>query len=124
MRERPDGAELLAVAREVLLEELLPLLPGDRAYSARMIANAMGIAERQLRSGDGPQEGARKALSALLGREGALPALMREFSVRIRQGQFDDSAEARELLWASTVQRARESAPKALSDEDRASSVP
>ncbi|GHG89011.1 DUF6285 domain-containing protein [Comamonas sp. JC664] len=124
MRERPDGAELLAVAREVLLEELLPLLPGDRAYSARMIANAMGIAERQLRNGDGPQERARKALSALLGREGALPALMREFAVRIRQGQFDDSAEARGLLWASTVQRVRESAPKALSDEDRASSVP
>ncbi|AKQ70018.1 hypothetical protein A176_006930 [Myxococcus hansupus] len=123
MRERPDGAELLAVAREVLLKELLPSLPGDKAYSARMIANAMGIAERQLRCGDGPQDVERKALSALLGRDGELTALLREFAARIRQGQFDDSAKARELLWASTVQRVRESAPKALVDEDRASSV-
>ncbi|ATB44528.1 DUF6285 domain-containing protein [Corallococcus macrosporus] len=114
MRERPDGAELLAIAREVLRNELLPLLPRDKAYGALMIANAMGIAERQLRSGMGAQEEERRALAMLLERDGDLATLNRVFAVRIRQGAFDDNAHARELLWNATVQRVRESAPKAL----------
>lgn len=114
MRERPDGAELLAIAREVLRKELLPLLPKDKAYDALMIANAMGIAERQLQQGDGPQQAERETLSRLLGMEATLAELNREFAVRLRRGDFDDKAEARRLLWESTVQRVRESAPKAL----------
>ncbi|WP_164010962.1 DUF6285 domain-containing protein [Pyxidicoccus trucidator] len=114
MRERPDGADLLAIAREVLRKELLPLLPEDKAYGALMIANAMGIAERQLRNGTEPQEAERQALSTLLQRDGELMALNRELAARIRQGVLDDSAEARGLLWEATVQRVRESAPKAL----------
>ena len=35
---------LLAEARRVMLEDLLPLLPADRHYDARMTANAMAIA--------------------------------------------------------------------------------
>ena len=42
--DRPDGNLLLDVARRVLLEELLPLLPEDRRLDGLMIANAMGIA--------------------------------------------------------------------------------
>ncbi|MEO6958804.1 MAG: DUF6285 domain-containing protein [Burkholderiaceae bacterium] len=48
MINRPRGDELLAVARSVLLDDLLPLIPADRAYDARMIANAMAIAAREL----------------------------------------------------------------------------
>ncbi|RKG97272.1 DUF6285 domain-containing protein [Corallococcus carmarthensis] len=114
MREQPEGAALLAVAREVLLRELLPGLPEDKAYAARMIANAMGIAERQLREGVGPQEVEHLALVALLQREGGLAELNRELAVRIRQGRFDGNDEAWSLLWSATVQRVRESAPKAL----------
>ncbi|WP_375757622.1 DUF6285 domain-containing protein [Corallococcus exercitus] len=118
MREQPEGAALLAIAREVLLRELLPALPEDKAYAARMIANAMGIAERQLREGAGPQEEEHRALAALLQREGGLEELNRELAARIRQGGFDGSEEAWSLLWASTVQRVRESAPKALTAPD------
>ncbi|RKH46058.1 DUF6285 domain-containing protein [Corallococcus sicarius] len=116
MRECPDGAALLAIAREVLRKELLPLLPGDKAYAALMVANAMGIAERQLRNGEGPQREEQQALATLLGREGSLADLNREFAARIRRGDIDidSDAEARRLLWESTVQRVRESAPKAL----------
>ena len=114
MRECPDGAALLAIAREVLRKELLPLLPGDKAYAALMVANAMGIAERQLRNGEGPQREEQQALAALLGTEGTQADLNREFAARIRRGDFDSDAEARRLLWESTVQRVRESAPKAL----------
>ncbi|RKH49649.1 DUF6285 domain-containing protein [Corallococcus llansteffanensis] len=114
MRECPDGIALLVIAREVLRKELLPLLPGDKAYAALMVANAMGIAERQLRNGEGPQREEQQALADLLGTEGTLAELNREFAARIRRGDFDNDAEARRVLWESTVQRVRESAPKAL----------
>ncbi|RKI45160.1 hypothetical protein D7Y27_11215 [Corallococcus sp. AB004] len=119
MREQPDGAALLAIAREVLLRELLPGLPEDKVYAARMIANAMGIAERQLRAGDEPQQEERGALVLLLQREGGLAELNHELAARIRQGGFDGNREAWSLLWDSTLQRVRESAPKALPASDR-----
>ncbi|GMU08959.1 hypothetical protein ASNO1_52120 [Corallococcus caeni] len=54
-------------------------------------------------------------LLALLQCEGGLVDLNRELAARSRQGGFDGSEEAWSLLLASTVQRVRESAPKALS---------
>ncbi len=47
MNNRPDGSELLAVARRVLLDDLLPLLPAEKTYDALMVANAMAIAARE-----------------------------------------------------------------------------
>lgn len=114
MREHPDGAELLAIARDVLRKELLPLLPKDRQYDALMIANAMCIAERQLSAGETPQLTEQQALAALLDQEGDLPALNRTLAAAIRAGRMDGNAEAWRLLWESTLQRVRESAPKAL----------
>jgi hypothetical protein len=114
MRERPDGAELLAIAREVLRKELLPLLPKDRAYDALMIANAMSVAERQLQNGDAAQQEEAHALSALLDSQSGLADLNKEFAKRIRAGEFDSNTAAQKLLWEATVQRVRESAPKAL----------
>lgn len=114
MREHPDGAELLAIAREVLRKELLPLLPKDRAYDALMIANAMSIAERQLQAGESAQMQERVALANLLGMQADLADLSREFARRLRSGELDASDMARRILWESTVQRVRESAPKAL----------
>ncbi|MDP2227209.1 MAG: DUF6285 domain-containing protein, partial [Moraxellaceae bacterium] len=83
MREQPDGAELLAVARELLRKELLPLLPKDRAYEALMIANAMSIAERQLRAGDAPQHTEQQVLSMLLGEQADLAFLNRRFAQKV-----------------------------------------
>lgn len=43
-----SALELLAVARETLLEQVLPVLEGDARYQGLMIANAMAIALREL----------------------------------------------------------------------------
>ena len=51
MFEQPDAAELLAIARKTLLEELLPNLPKEQRYTALMIANAMAIAKREIETG-------------------------------------------------------------------------
>lgn len=48
MADLPDGAELLRVARRTLLDDLLPLLPAEKIYEARMVAKVMAIATREL----------------------------------------------------------------------------
>lgn len=114
MREQPDGAALLAMARDVLRKELLPLLPKERAYEVLMIANAMSIAERQLQYGESAQNAELAALQALLQQQGSLAMLTRELAQRVRAGRHDDDHAAQALIWQSVVQRVRESAPKAL----------
>lgn len=46
--EQPDARELIEVARESLLEHVLPGLEGEARYHALMIASAMAIALREL----------------------------------------------------------------------------
>ncbi|MGB4344671.1 MAG: DUF6285 domain-containing protein [Moraxellaceae bacterium] len=114
MREQPDGAALLAIARDVLRKELLPLLPKDRAYEALMIANAMSIAEQQLRSGEAAGRAEHQALQYVLKQDGDLAALNRVLAEKVRAGDMDANVEAQHILWDSVVQRVRESAPRAL----------
>jgi hypothetical protein len=47
MLEKPDAADLLATAREVVLNELLPALPPEKAFAARMVAAAIALARRE-----------------------------------------------------------------------------
>lgn len=48
MLSPPLGHDLLASARALLLDDLLPGLPPAQVRKIRMIADAMGIAEREL----------------------------------------------------------------------------
>ncbi len=50
MNNRPHGHELLEIARHTLLTELLPLLAPGKSYEARMVANAMAVAARELQA--------------------------------------------------------------------------
>ncbi|WP_439550272.1 hypothetical protein [Falsiroseomonas sp.] len=47
MLEKPDGADLLATARDVVLLEILPALPPEKAMAARMVAAAIALALRE-----------------------------------------------------------------------------
>jgi len=66
MRDQPTGDQLLATARAVLRDELIPALPADKRHSALMIANAMAIAMRQLQRGDDAEREELAALDDLL----------------------------------------------------------
>jgi hypothetical protein len=50
--DQPTGDQLLETARELLREQLLPILPANKCHTALMIANAMAIAMRELKNGD------------------------------------------------------------------------
>jgi hypothetical protein len=100
MQEKPDAADLLATAREVLLGELLPALPPEKGFAARMVASAMAIAARAV------------AAPPIPGRD--LAALARE----IRAGAHDPGRathdEVAAFLRDYARARAEVSAPKAL----------
>lgn len=112
MLEKPDGADLLATARQTVLEELLPALPPEKALAARMVAAAIALA---LREGAAAGEAALEArLRALAPGEDPLAAL----AGAIRAGRHDPGtpAHAEVAAWLRDYARLRASvsAPKAL----------
>jgi hypothetical protein len=80
--DRPDAAELIAIALARFRAEILPVVPAEQRLTALMIANALGIAGReQTAPGDG-----------ILGETGA------GFVADMRSGRWDDDAEMHRLL--------------------------
>ena len=120
MGDRPDGADLLAIARETLRRDVLPLVPEEGRYAALMVANAIAIAAREAEFGDAPKQEERRRLEALLGGTKAeeLSSLNAELVRRIRKGVFAPGTPAYEAarrhLWHCALQQVRVSNPKYL----------
>ena len=129
MREQPNGPDLLAIARDVLKQSILPALPKDKVYEALMIANAMAIASRQY--GEQPLAQEWQQLESLLSEDQlaqiadqstemtdkvklATDALV----TNIRAGKFDQPGQSggqlKDFLSWQVLQRLKESNPKAL----------
>ena len=120
MRDLPTGPALLALARDVLLRELMPLLPPTAHLEARLVANSMAIAEREAISGPAPAEGMLHELEQLYDeRADGEQELMRRFARDLRAGAFDKGGprerHAREILWHLTVAKLRDANPRFLS---------
>ncbi len=117
MRDRPDAADLLALAREVLLHEVKPPLAPGRLADITLIARAMAIAEREFKAGSAPLAECHAALRTLFG-DGNFASLWRRLADEIRAGTYDvpgpTREEVRRLLLAITVQKLRESNPDYL----------
>lgn len=115
MLEQPDGPALLRTAREVLLRELLPLLPERQQFQARMIANAMAIAAREAAAAAGP---AAAALRGLPGAAEGTGDAMARLAADIRAGQHDPGTASHPAVSAALVALVRlrcgVSAPRAL----------
>lgn len=119
MRDRPKGDELLACARKLLREQILPALPAEHKHGLLMALNAMSIAERQLQYGEAPEREELAALQALLGEPRPEPAAAnRRLALCLRAGAGDPGQPQRAALLAhlraAGRQRLRESNPKAL----------
>ncbi len=70
MSNQPDAHNLLVTARQLLLDELVPVLDEQHRYAALMIANAIGIAAREITS-QAAEDDIGKALDAFLAGVGA-----------------------------------------------------
>lgn len=119
MGDRPEGAELLRLARRSLLDDLLGALPEDKRYEALMVASAMAIALRELEAGE-QRDAERLALEAVVGpgREEDLDAVLlslrRRLAEEIRAGKRDAAPEIYELLQRDARTRLALSNPKLL----------
>ena len=121
MRDRPDTADLLEIAHQVLRNDLTDLLPTEKRYQALMVSHAIAIAGRQLEVGGETERRELVVLRDLLGVDGQSEDLYRELSARIRDGSYaagkPDHARARAFLEIITRRRVGESNPRAL-DQD------
>lgn len=109
MNSISDAADLIATAREALLNEVLPALPKDRRYAGLMIANVMAMAAREHAQGGSAQRDEAERLRTLLGgfdplatqtqdgTDDELRALRQTLSAAIRRGRFDDLPSRRAL---------------------------
>jgi hypothetical protein len=144
MHDLTSVPALLALAREVLVSELTPLLPEDRRNDALLVAECMMIAERAGGTGNEPMQTisgeletlyrdplthpARRAGSPLSrsAGEGAErseagegePGLWRRLARDLRSGAFEHSPQqdrdARAILWRVTIARLRQTNPNFL----------
>jgi hypothetical protein len=110
----PGGARLLELARRELLEDLLPQLQGEGRYRARLVANAMKIAARELDGGPAGRTAGAHRLRGLAA--AALPggmdlAALGEAEVAaalcaaLRSGRLDGQRELYDLLVMLTDKR-------------------
>jgi hypothetical protein len=114
--DRPTGAELLELAREVFQRDLLPALAPEQRLVGLMILNVMGIAGRELTAGDGPARDIAARLTELYG-AGDPTLQFRRLAADIRGGTFDDGPRrdaAQALLWALAKAKARAANPRLL----------
>lgn len=125
MSDIPDALDLLAIARETLLSDLLPGLPRERRYIGLMVANAVAIAEREQSLAARTDQRERAALRQRLNEVSAaasdaapaLAELRRAMRMAIREGRFDDAPHAAALtndLLEVAAERVAVSNPKAL----------
>lgn len=126
MRNRPDAAGLLRVARETLLNELLDALPEERHYAMRMAANALAMAAREAETGEADLVKELRLLAELYGEDvvhsaGAtlherIAKMNKKFARDIRDGIFDGACAqgVQALLMDQVRARLRISNPKYL----------
>lgn len=132
MRDTPDAASLLNVARDVVRSALVPNLPASRRYEGLMVANALAIAARQFEAASFSEGEERDWVTTILSESGAAPvrgdttdsersaliAANRRLCAEIRAGRYDPekplAARLMEHLRRTTRAKLAESNPKAL----------
>jgi uncharacterized protein DUF6285 len=85
MHDNPSGAALLDVARQALMDEIAPALTGRSRYVVLMVANAIGIAMREIEQGAASAEAWDRALETVSGDDDPAAALVQA----IRAGWHD-----------------------------------
>jgi hypothetical protein len=85
MMDEPPGDELVEVVAQFIRTTLLPQLQGQLAFDARVAANALDLACREMRLCPAAEAEEVGRLSVLLGREGSSEELNRLLCAAIRE---------------------------------------
>lgn len=122
INDDPGARDLVAIALRSFREAILPVVPADQRFTALMIANALGVAERELAAGTAAEPTLAAAVGGLLGEDGDLPDLLPRLCTAIDAGRFDApdrQAALRAVLKDITRARLALSNPKRLAAEGR-----
>src|ERR1700754_1220327 len=104
MLDSPRADDIVEAVMRLLRETLMPKLPAEAVFQARVAANALELVVRELRDGKRAEAEAELRLRHLLGVEGSLAELESELSSRIRDGSMDlHSPGVEKHLWATTL---------------------
>ena len=114
MRDLPTGPVLLALARDVLINELMPLLPEERRPDAMRVARCMAIAAREAETRAEPEQAMLREIELLYGRGADLRRFTRELRIGAFENSPDREVSARAILWRLTVAKLRRSNPEFL----------
>jgi len=118
MRDLPTGPSLLALARDVLVKDLLPRLPPEAHLDVRLVANSMAIAEREAILGAGLVRQFLHELNTVYGAAEGEPEVLNRFARDLRAGAFESSAPhdraVRAILWRLTIFKLRQANPRFL----------
>lgn len=121
-RDQPDAAGLLAIARDVLREEVAPGLSGDARFNVLMVANAMAMAIREVQQGADLDAEALADLASLYDEsEATAEVLSHRLAQDIRAGRFDEDTPAEDLhrlLLADIRRRLAISNPRYLAESE------
>jgi len=114
MRDLPTGHDLMALARRLLLDDILPLVPEARHPDLRLAATSMAIAAREAANGDSP----RAEIAAMLAELYGEPVELSRLAADLRSGAFETSESreraVRSILWRLTILKLREGNPHFL----------
>ena len=123
MNDHPTPLELIQAANEELKRELLPNARPDQLYTLRMIANALGIAARELTTQDKDQAEETHGLNLLYDSNTPFDDLAQrnqQLAHDIRHGAFESNIARQEQLQQHLVSTARRKLaaayPKSLKD--------
>jgi hypothetical protein len=116
MRDAPQGVELLAEARRVLADKVLPQLNSDSRYQVLMAIKAITLAEREFGASAGTEEKLGEMLQQLVGLNGTVPELTQLLSKRIRNGDFDVSDELYAFLRLAVAFKLKETNPSKVGE--------
>ncbi len=124
MRDRPNAADLLDIARETIERRILPELAPALRYTGLMAVNALANAQREIEAGEAPLDAELIRLAKLYGEaptaagadavRTALDRLNRRLVADIRAGRLDGEATIAAHLLATAASAVRESNPKYL----------
>jgi hypothetical protein len=121
MNDHPHALELIAAARDELQRILLPAARPDQQYTLRMIASALGIAERELASDASNRNNERYSLARLYGLTGDGNTPLVEQNCRlaqdIRAGRYDDAAALRTHLLLTARAKLAAAYPQGLTGD-------
>ncbi len=117
MRDAPGGVELLAEARRVLADKVLPRLSPETRYQLLMAIRAITLAEREFQASAETEEKLGELLQQLVGSDARAPELIQVLSKRIRKGDLDASEEIYTFLRLAVAFKLKETSPSKAGED-------